>query len=40
MRGIGKRDDMCILEEEATSYPAEGRTHQGKSDEEVATLGG
>jgi hypothetical protein len=39
MRGIGRRDDMYILEEEVTSYPAEGRTHQGNSDEEVAALG-
>jgi len=38
MRGIGGGDDVCILEEQATSYPAEGCTHQGKSDEEDATL--
>jgi hypothetical protein len=38
MCGIGRGDDVCILEEETTRYPTEGRTHQGKSDEDVAAL--
>jgi len=39
MRRIGGRDNVCILEEQATDYPAEGCTHQWKRDEEVATFG-
>ena len=30
---------MCVSEEEASSYPTKGRTHQREGDEEVATLG-
>ena len=38
MRGICGRDDVCVSEEEAISYPAKGRTHQREGDQEVATL--
>ena len=39
MRGICGRDDVCVSEEEAISYPAKRRTHQREGYDEVATLG-
>jgi hypothetical protein len=39
MRRVCGGDDVCVSEKEAISYPAEGLTHQGEGDEEVATLG-